>query len=34
MVNKKSKEIVMLLALSIADVDRFQFEFANGKGCQ
>jgi hypothetical protein len=33
MVNKKSKKIVMLCSLSIAAVDRFQFEFANGKRC-
>jgi hypothetical protein len=30
MVNNKSKKIVMLVGLSIADVDCFQFEFANG----
>ncbi len=30
MVNNKSKKIVTLVALSIADVDLFQFEFENG----
>jgi hypothetical protein len=30
MVNNKNKKIVMLAAVSIADVDRLQFEFENG----
>jgi len=34
MVNKKSKKIMSYVALSIADFDRFQFEFENSKRCQ